>query len=59
MGWIIKKEMIEKKITVIMNNSIGEVLEIADEHTARLLVETLNANSDSNCRYTLHRIKDI
>ena len=59
MAWIIKKEMIEKKITVIMNNSIGEVLEIADEQTARLLVETLNANSDSNCRYTLHQIKDI
>lgn len=52
----IKKTFLNPKykgLTVLMNNSLGEVLEIEDLETVKLLVEALNANTDSNCKYTI------
>lgn len=40
-------------LAVLMNNSLGEVLEIEDLETVKLMVEALNANTDSNCKYTI------
>jgi len=55
--WVIKKEFLgPKTYHVWLNNSMGEVLELDDYEMARVMVETLNANTDSNCRYSLHQI---
>ncbi len=37
----------------MMNNGLGEVLEIENLETVKLMVEALNANTDSNCKYTI------
>ena len=42
-----------KNLSVLMNNSLGEVLEIDDYETVKLMVEVLNANTDSNCKYSI------
>ena len=42
-----------KGLVVLMNNSLGEVLEIEDLETVKLMVEALNSNTDSNCKYTI------
>ena len=52
----IKKTFLNPKykgLSVIMNNSLGEVLEVDDLETIKLMVEALNANTDSNCKYTI------
>lgn len=52
----IKKTFLNPKYkghSVIMNNGLGEVLEVDDLETIKLMVETLNANTDSNCKYTI------
>lgn len=54
--WHIKKELLNEGISVYMNNSLGTILEIKDKEIAETFVQTMNANSDSNCRYTLHKV---
>lgn len=52
----IKKTFLNPKykgLSVIMNNGLGEILEIEDLETVKLMVEALNANTDSNCKYTI------
>ena len=52
----IKKTFLNPKykgISVMMNNGLGEILEIEDLETVKLMVEALNANTDSNCKYTI------
>ena len=52
----IKKTFLNPKykgLSVIMNNGLGEVLEVDNLETIKLMVEALNANTDSNCKYTI------
>ena len=54
--YAIKKTFLNPKykgLSVIMNNGLGEVLEIENLETVKLMVEALNANTDSNCKYTI------
>ena len=49
----IKKTIIEKGITVYLNDSLGTVLEINDADEAMKLCQILNSNSDNNCKYEI------
>ena len=49
----IRKTSIEKDFSVILNDSLGCVLEFDTFEEASQLVVILNSNSDSNCRYEL------
>ena len=49
----IKKTSVEKDYTVILNDSLGSVLEFDTFEQASQMVIILNSNSDSNCRYEL------
>lgn len=49
----IRKTIVEKNISVLMNNSLGIVLEFNKFDDVSRLCEILNANSDSNCRYEI------
>lgn len=54
--YAIRKTFLKPKynnLSVLMNDSLGEVLEIDDYETVKLLVEALNANTDSNCKYSI------
>ena len=52
----IKKTIIEKGISVFINNSLGETVEFSKFEEASHLCEILNANTDSNCKYEIHKI---
>jgi len=52
----IKKTIIEKDVSVFINNSLGETVEFSKFEEASRLCEILNANTDSNCRYEIHKI---
>ena len=52
----IKKTIIEKNISVFLNNSLGETVEFSKFEEASHLCKILNANTDSNCRYEIHKI---
>tara|TARA_B100000963_G_scaffold334854_1_gene328421 strand:- start:3220 stop:3414 length:195 start_codon:yes stop_codon:yes gene_type:complete len=51
--YTIKKTFLKTNQSVLMNNSLGEVLELNDAKTVKLMVETLNSNTDNNCRYSI------
>jgi len=53
----IRKTIIEKRISVFLNDSLGDVLEFEDFEEVSKMCEILNVNSDSNCRYKVHHIK--
>jgi len=52
----IRKTIIEKNISVIMNNSLGTVLEFNNFDEVSKMCEILNVNSDNNCRYEIQTI---
>ena len=41
--YTIKKTFLKTNQSVLMNNSLGEVLELNDAKTVKLMVETLNS----------------
>lgn len=49
----IRKTSVEKGFSVILNDSLGSVLEFDTFDEAAQLVVILNSNSDNNCRYEL------
>ena len=49
----IRKTAVEKDFSVILNDSLGSVLEFETFEDASRLVVILNSNSDNNCRYEL------
>tara|TARA_R110000796_G_scaffold173474_1_gene290411 strand:- start:91 stop:270 length:180 start_codon:yes stop_codon:yes gene_type:complete len=49
----IRKTLIEKGISVILNDSLGSVLELYNFDEASQLCQIMNANSDNNCKYEL------
>ena len=49
----IRKTLIEKGITVYLNDSLGTVLELDDIDEAIKICQILNSNSDSNCKYEI------
>ena len=51
--YTIKKTFLKTNQSVVMNNSLGEVLELEDKETVELMVETLNSNTDNNCKYSI------
>jgi hypothetical protein len=53
----IRKTLISQNISVLMNNSLGEVLEFENFDHAKDICIILNVNSDSNCKYELVTIQ--
>jgi hypothetical protein len=51
----IKKTLLEKDISVILNDPLGAVAEFGEEEAIKLC-QLLNSNSDSNCKYEIVRI---
>ena len=49
----IRKTLIEKGISVILNDSLGSVLELYNFDEASQLCQIMNSNSDNNCKYEL------
>ena len=49
----IRKTSVERDFSVILNDSLGSVLEFDTFEQASQIVIILNSNSDSNCRYEL------
>lgn len=50
----IKKTLLEKDISVILNDPLGVVAEFEEEEAIKLC-QLLNSNSDSNCKYEIIR----
>ena len=55
----IRKTSIERDFSVILNDSLGSVLEFDTFEQASQIVIILNSNSDSNCRYELVAVPTI
>jgi len=51
----IRKTIIEKNISVILNDTLGAVAEFSFDEATNLC-QLLNSNSDSNCRYEIESI---
>lgn len=51
--YLIKKTIVEKGITVYINNSLGETVEFEKFEEASKFCEILNSNSDNNCKYEI------
>jgi hypothetical protein len=51
--YLIKKTIVEKGITVYINNSLGETVEFEKFKEASKFCEILNSNSDNNCKYEI------
>ncbi len=49
----IRKTIIEKNISTLMNDSLGVVLEFNKFDEVTKMCEIMNANSDNNCRYEI------
>ena len=49
----IRKTIIEKNISVLMNDGLGVVLEFKNFDDVSKMCEILNSNSDNNCRYEI------
>jgi hypothetical protein len=54
----IRKTLIEKKISVILNNSLGSVLEIDNFDHASHMCQVMNSNTHDNCKYELIVIQE-
>lgn len=55
----IRKTSVEKDYAVLLNDSLGSVLEFDTFEQASQIVIILNSNSDSNCRYELVSVPTI
>lgn len=53
--FLIKKTILEKGITVYINNSLGETVEFTKFDEATRFCEILNSNSDNNCKYEIEQ----
>ena len=49
----IRKTIIEKNISVILNDSMGAVVEFKDFDEVSQLCQIMNSNSDNNCKYEI------
>ena len=58
MHYQIRKTIIKKNISVILNDSMGSVLELKSFDQAVLMCQVMNANTDSNCKYELITINE-
>ena len=47
----IRKTITEKGVSVFMNDSLGNILEIVDFNEVSKLCKIMNVNSDNNCKY--------
>lgn len=54
----IRKTFRRDNYSVMLNNSLGAVLEIKSIEEATKMCEILNSNSDSNCRYEIYPVSD-
>lgn len=54
--YLIQKTILEKGITVYINDSLGETVEFTQHHEAIKFCEILNSNSDNNCKYEIEEI---
>lgn len=54
--YLIRKTIIGKNLSVIMNDSLGSVLEFNSFDEVSKMCEILNVNSDNNCRYEIHTV---
>jgi len=49
----IRKTIVEKNISTLMNDSLGVVLEFNNFDEVSKMCEIMNSNSDSNCKYEI------
>ena len=49
----IRKTIVEKNISTLMNDSLGVVLEFNNFDEVSKICEIMNSNSDSNCKYEI------
>lgn len=54
----IRKTLIEKNISVLMNDGLGVVLEFTDFNEVSKICEIMNVNSDNNCRYEIQVVNE-
>lgn len=54
--YLIQKTILERGITVYINDSLGETIEFKQYEDAIKFCEILNSNSDSNCKYKIEEI---
>jgi len=54
--YLIKKTIVEKGITVYINDSLGETVEFEKFEEASKFCKILNSNSDNNCKYKIEEI---
>ena len=49
----VRKTIIEKNISTLINDSLGVVLEFNNFDEVSKMCEIMNSNSNSNCRYEI------
>ena len=49
----VRKTIIEKNISTLINDSLGVVLEFNNFDEVSKLCEIMNSNTDSNCKYEI------
>jgi len=54
----IRKTLIEKNISVLMNDGLGVVLEFTDFNEVSKICEIMNVNSDNNCKYEIQTVSE-
>lgn len=54
----VRKTLIEKNISILMNDGLGVVLEFTDFDEVSKICQILNANSDNNCRYEIQVVNE-
>tara|TARA_R110000765_G_scaffold415691_1_gene516973 strand:+ start:68 stop:259 length:192 start_codon:yes stop_codon:yes gene_type:complete len=54
----IRKTIIEKNISILMNDSLGVVLEFNNFDEVSKICEILNTNTDNNCKYEIQSISE-
>jgi hypothetical protein len=54
----VRKTIIEKNISVLMNDGLGVVLEFTDFNEVSKICEIMNVNSDNNCKYEIQTVSE-
>jgi len=54
----IRKTLIEKNISVLMNDGLGVVLEFTNFNEVSKICEIMNVNSDNNCKYEIQTVSE-
>jgi hypothetical protein len=54
----VRKTLIEKNISVLMNDGLGVVLEFTDFNEVSKICEIMNVNSDNNCKYEIQTVNE-